>query len=52
MNMFKIKNLTVKKFMSVSNATQGNVNFESVDQIVTGSEHYDNNLLLDIYRNL
>jgi DNA repair exonuclease SbcCD nuclease subunit len=37
---------------------QGNVNFESVDQIVTGqltsiaSEHYDPNLLLDIYRNL
>ncbi len=39
-------------------AIQGNVNFESVDQIVTNqltaisSEHYDNNLLLDIYRNL
>ena len=37
---------------------QGNVNFESVDQIVTNqltainSEHYDPNLLLDIYRNL
>ena len=37
---------------------QGNVAFESVDQIVTNqltssaSEHYDNNLLLDIYRNL
>ena len=37
---------------------QGNVQFESVDQIVTNqltaiaSEHYDNNLLLDIYRNL
>jgi len=37
---------------------QGNVNFESVDQIVTNqltaisSEHYNNNLLLDIYRNL
>ncbi len=39
-------------------AIQGNVNFESVDQIVTNqltaitSDHYDNNLLLDIYRNL
>jgi DNA repair exonuclease SbcCD nuclease subunit len=39
-------------------AIQGNVNFESVDQIVTNqltaisSEHYDNTLLLDIYRNL
>jgi hypothetical protein len=37
---------------------QGNVAFESVDQIVTNqltaisSEHYDNTLLLDIYRNL
>jgi len=37
---------------------QGNVSFESVDQIVTNqlavitSEHYDNNLLLDIYRHL
>ena len=37
---------------------QGNVEFESVDQIVTNqltaitSEHYNNNLLLDIYRNL
>ena len=37
---------------------QGNVAFESVDQIVTNqltaiaSEHYDNNLLLDIYRKL
>jgi hypothetical protein len=39
-------------------AIQGNVNFESVDQIVTNqltaitSDHYDSNLLLDIYRNL
>ncbi len=39
-------------------AIQGNVNFESVDQIVTNqltaiaSEHYDNKILLDIYRNL
>ena len=39
-------------------AIQGNVSFESVDQIVTNqltaitSDHYDNNLLLDIYRNL
>ena len=39
-------------------AIQGNVTFESVDQIVTNqltaiaSEHYDNKLLLDIYRNL
>jgi len=39
-------------------AIQGNVNFESVDQIVTNqltaitSDHYNNNLLLDIYRNL
>lgn len=37
---------------------QGNINFESVDQIVSNqlitidSEHYDNKLLLDIYRNL
>ena len=37
---------------------QGNVAFESVDQIVTNqltaiaSDHYDNKLLLDIYRNL
>ena len=37
---------------------QGNVAFESVDQIVTNqltaisSEHYDNKLLLDIYRHL
>lgn len=37
---------------------QGNVEFESVDQIVTNqltsiqSDHYNNNLLLDIYRNL
>ena len=37
---------------------QGNVTFESVDQIVTNqltaiaSDHYDSNLLLDIYRNL
>ena len=37
---------------------QGNLEFQSVDQIVTNqltsisSEHYDNNLLLDIYRNL
>jgi len=39
-------------------AIQGNVAFESVDQIVTNqltaitSDHYDNNLLLNIYRNL
>jgi DNA repair exonuclease SbcCD nuclease subunit len=39
-------------------AIQGNVTFESVDQIVTNqltaitSDHYDNNLLLNIYRNL
>jgi DNA repair exonuclease SbcCD nuclease subunit len=39
-------------------AIQGNVAFESVDQIVTNqltaitSEHYDNKLLLDLYRNL
>jgi DNA repair exonuclease SbcCD nuclease subunit len=39
-------------------AIQGNVAFESVDQIVTNqltaiaSDHYNNNLLLDIYRNL
>ena len=51
--MFKIKSLSVKNFMSV-----GNVAFESVDQIVTNqltaitSDHYDNGLLLDIYRNL
>ena len=38
--------------------SQGNINFESVDQIVTNqltsisSEHYDANLLLEIYRNL
>jgi hypothetical protein len=37
---------------------QGNVEFESVDQIVTNqltaitSDHYDNSLLLSIYRNL
>lgn len=37
---------------------QGNVNFESVDQIVTNqltaiaSDNFDKNLLLDIYRNL
>jgi DNA repair exonuclease SbcCD nuclease subunit len=37
---------------------KGNIEFESVDQIVTNqltaisSEHYDNKLLLDIYRNL
>ena len=39
-------------------AIQGNVEFESVDQIVTNqltaidSKHYDPNLLLDIYRHL
>jgi len=37
---------------------QGNIVFQSVDQIVTeqltaiNSDHFDNNLLLDIYRNL
>ena len=37
---------------------QGNIEFESVDQIVTGqlnnieSEQFNKNLLLDIYRNL
>ncbi len=37
---------------------QGNIAFESVDQIVTNqltaisSDHYDNQILLDIYRNL
>jgi DNA repair exonuclease SbcCD nuclease subunit len=47
------KNVDLNEF-----AIQGNVNFESVDQIVTNqltaitSDHYDNNLLLDIYRNL
>jgi hypothetical protein len=37
---------------------RGNVNFQSVDQIVTGqltnieSDKFNKNLLLDIYRNL
>jgi hypothetical protein len=40
------------------NIMLGNIQFESVDQIVTSqltninSEHYNQNLLLDIYRNL
>lgn len=47
------KNTDVDQF-----EVQGNVSFQSVDQIVTNqltaitSEHYDPNLLLDIYRNL
>jgi hypothetical protein len=47
------KNVDLNEF-----SIQGNINFESVDQIVTNqltaitSDHYDNNLLLSIYRNL
>jgi len=47
------KNTDIKQY-----EIQGNVDFESVDQIVTNqltainSEHYNNKLLLDIYRNL
>ena len=47
------KNADVNEF-----EIQGNVAFESIDQIVTNqltaitSDHYNNNLLLDIYRNL
>ena len=47
------KNVDLNEF-----SIQGNINFESVDQIVTNqltvinSDHYDNSLLLDIYRNL
>lgn len=47
------KNTNLEEFQ-----IQGNVMFESVDQIVVNqlnaivSDHYNNNLLLDIYRNL
>lgn len=49
--MFKIKDLTDYQI-------QGNIEFESVDQIVHSqlstidSQQYDPNLLLELYRNL
>jgi len=58
---YSLREITLipKKEISVGDdAAQGNILFESVDQIVTSqltnidSKHYDPNLLLDIYRNL
>lgn len=53
MQLIPQKSADIKEF-----EVQGNVQFESVDQIVTNqltaitSDHYDTKILLDIYRNL
>lgn len=53
MQLIPQKSADIKEF-----EVQGNVHFESVDQIVTNqltaitSDHYDTKILLDIYRNL
>ena len=58
---YQLREITLipQKEMDVGeNIMLGNIQFESVDQIVTSqltninSEHYNQNLLLDIYRNL
>ena len=58
---YKLREITLipQKEVDVGeNIMLGNIQFESVDQIVTSqltninSEHYNQNLLLDIYRNL
>jgi hypothetical protein len=58
---YKLREITLipqKELDLGEHIIQGNIQFESVDQIVTSqltninSEHYNRNLLLDIYRNL
>ena len=57
---YKLRELSLlpKKEVVVAEAAQGEVKFESVDTIVQNqlnaisSEHYDRNLLLDIYRHI
>jgi GTPase SAR1 family protein len=50
--------LIPKKEVEMVDGTQGEIKFESVDTIVQNqlnaisSEHYDRNLLLDIYKHL
>lgn len=57
-NLREINLLPVKKVAEGGEVLPGNIEFLSVDQIVTSelaainSEHYDRNFLLDIYRNL
>jgi DNA repair exonuclease SbcCD nuclease subunit len=60
-DVYKLRELTMipNKSLSVDeHEIRGNVNFQSVDQIVTGqltnieSDKFNKNLLLDIYRNL
>ena len=60
METYKLRELSLlpKKEVVVAEAAQGEVKFESVDTIVQNqlnaisSEHYDRNLLLDIYRHI
>jgi len=61
MKKFELRELTLipAKIMDVNlEATAGRIEFQSVDQIVSSqltaieSDHYNNNLLLDIYRSL
>ena len=58
---YKLREITLipqKEIDLGENISLGNIQFESIDQIVTSqltninSEHYNQNLLLDIYRNL
>ena len=57
-NMREISLIQVKNDQYAQDLAPGEINFQSVDQIVTSqltsitSEFYDPNLLLDIYRNL
>ena len=57
-NLREITLIPQKEMDVGENIMLGNIQFESVDQIVTSqltninSEHYNQNLLLDIYRNL
>jgi hypothetical protein len=60
MQTYKLRELSLlpKKEVNVADVVQGEVTFESVDTIVQNqlnaisSEHYDRNLLLDIYRHI
>ena len=57
---YKLRELSLipKKEVDIVDGTQGEIKFESVDTIVQNqlnaisSEHYDRNLLLDIYKHL
>jgi hypothetical protein len=59
METYKLRELSLlpKKEVEIADGTGGEIKFESIDTIVQNqinaisSEHYDRNLLLDIYRN-